>query len=61
MKMKTPFLLALCFTIVIASFAQDRLKPGAVYDQGQEIYAPLVGYKGVVQQMMVLVFTQVSK
>jgi len=28
--------------------SQDRLKPGAIYDQGQEIFAPMVGYKGVV-------------
>jgi hypothetical protein len=30
------------------NFAQDRLKPGAIYEQGQEIYAPMVGYRGVV-------------
>ena len=28
--------------------AQDRLKPGLIYEQGQEIFAPMVGYKGVV-------------
>ncbi len=28
--------------------AQDRLKPGAIYEQGDEIYAPRVGYKGVI-------------
>lgn len=48
MKMKTPFLLVLSFIVVISSFAQDRLKPGLIYEQGQEIFAPMVGYKGVV-------------
>lgn len=38
---------ALSFTVV-TTFAQDRLKPGLIYEQGQEIFAPLVGYKGVV-------------
>ena len=46
--MKIPitfFLFILCFNM---SFAQDRLKPGAIYEQGQEIFAPMVGYKGIV-------------
>ncbi len=30
------------------SFSQDRLKPGAIYEQGQDIFAPMVGYRGVV-------------
>lgn len=30
------------------TFSQSRLKPGSVYEQGQEIFAPMVGYKGVV-------------
>jgi len=32
----------------IALQAQDRLKPGAIYEQGDEIFAPRVGYKGVI-------------
>ena len=46
--MKSAFLLIVSFLVVCSSFAQDRLKPGAIYEQGQEIYAPMVGYRGVV-------------
>lgn len=46
--MKTPLLLIFACIVSYSSIAQDRLKPGAIYDQGQEIYAPLVGYKGTV-------------
>lgn len=44
---KTLFFIAMSF-IVSSAFAQERLKPGSIYEQGQEIFAPLVGYKGVV-------------
>lgn len=44
---KTLFFIALSF-IVSSAFSQDRLKPGAVYDQGEQIYGPVVGYRGVV-------------
>lgn len=46
--MKTTLFLIALFLIIVSGFAQDRLKPGAIYEQGQEIFAPLVGYKGVV-------------
>jgi len=46
--MKTSFLLIFTCLIISASIAQDRLKPGKIYEQGQEIFAPMVGYKGVV-------------
>ena len=46
--MKSAFLLIVSFLVMSSSFAQDRLKPGAIYEQGQEIYAPMVGYRGVV-------------
>ncbi|MCG8307138.1 MAG: hypothetical protein MI975_07060 [Cytophagales bacterium] len=43
------FVLFILFThLGLIVLAQDRLKPGAIYEQGQEIYAPMVGYKGVV-------------
>ena len=34
--------------IVAIAHGQDRLKRGAIYQQGEAIYAPMVGYKGVV-------------
>ena len=46
--MKIPFLLISCLLVFTISFAQDRLKPGAIYQQGAEIFAPMVGYKGIV-------------
>ena len=46
--MKSAFLLIVSFLVMSSSFAQDRLKPGAIYEQGQKIYAPMVGYRGVV-------------
>jgi len=43
------FLITLLLTIIcVASNAQERLKPGAIYEQGDEIFAPRVGYKGVI-------------
>ncbi|MCK5701304.1 MAG: hypothetical protein KAI29_09130 [Cyclobacteriaceae bacterium] len=48
--MKATFLLISFLSVVISGFAQDRLKPGSIYEQGQEIFAPLVGYKGVVPE-----------
>jgi hypothetical protein len=43
------FLITLLLTIIcLASNAQERLKPGAIYEQGDEIFAPRVGYKGVI-------------
>jgi hypothetical protein len=35
-----------CLTLIL--FSQDRLKPGAIYQQGEQIFAPMVGYKGIV-------------
>ena len=46
--MKPAFLLIVSFLVLYSSIAQDRLKPGAIYEQGQEIYAPMVGYRGVI-------------
>lgn len=46
--MKPVFLLIVSFLVMYSSIAQDRLKPGAIYEQGQEIYAPMVGYRGVI-------------
>ena len=46
--MKPVFLLIVSFLVMYSSVAQDRLKPGAIYEQGQEIYAPMVGYRGVI-------------
>lgn len=34
--------------LVLSVCAQDRLKPGTIYQQGEQIFAPMVGYKGVV-------------
>lgn len=49
--MKTIVLLVTLIAIPsISIFAQDRLKPGAIYEQGQEIYAPMVGYTGIVPE-----------
>ncbi len=47
-EMKATFLLISLSFFLSVSFAQDRLKPGAIYQQGEEIFAPMVGYKGVV-------------
>ncbi len=43
-------LLSIVALVAIAAVAngQDRLKKGAIYQQGEAIYAPMVGYKGVV-------------
>ncbi len=46
--MKAPLLLISFLILTISGIAQDRLKPGSIYEQGKEIFAPLVGYKGVV-------------
>lgn len=46
---KIPIFIALSL-IVFTTFSQDRLKPGSIYEQGQEIFAPLVGYKGVIPE-----------
>ena len=46
--MKATLSLISFYLIIVSGIAQDRLKPGAIYEQGQEIFAPLVGYKGVV-------------
>lgn len=46
--MKAIFLLISFFSALVSGLAQDRLKPGLIYEQGQEIFAPMVGYKGVV-------------
>lgn len=34
----------------ISAGAQDRLKPGAIYQQGEKIFAPMVGYRGVIPE-----------
>lgn len=46
--MKTPLLLIFACIVSYSTIAQDRLKPGSIYEQGQEIFAPMVGYRGVV-------------
>lgn len=48
--MNTKSLLLLLIFFTLNAYAQDRLKPGAIYEQGQEVFAPLVGYKGVVPE-----------
>ena len=45
---KTAFIFLFSLLISITGFAQDRLKPGAIYQAGDEIYAPMVGYKGII-------------
>ncbi len=46
--MKRILIISFISCTFFTAYSQDRLKPGAIYDQGQEIFAPLVGYKGVV-------------
>lgn len=46
--MKKIHFIILLVLLSIGAFSQDRLKPGLIYEQGQEIFAPMVGYKGVV-------------
>src|SRR5210317_2126451 len=46
--MKSIYSIIALTLIYFNTFAQDRLKPGLIYEQGQEIFAPMVGYKGVV-------------
>lgn len=46
--MKKLLLSILFFILMLSSTAQDRLKPGAIYQQGAEIFAPMVGYKGII-------------
>jgi hypothetical protein len=46
--MKNLYSLILLFAMLSAVSAQDRLKRGVIYQQGEEIFAPMVGYKGVV-------------
>lgn len=46
--MKTLIIFLISFVTFFTGHSQDRLKPGAMYEQGQQIFAPLVGYKGVV-------------
>lgn len=46
--MKKIFVFILLIVPGLYAKSQDRLKPGAIYNQGQEIFAPMVGYKGIV-------------
>lgn len=46
--MKKLLLLAIFIIIASPNFAQERLKHGVIYEQGKEIYAPMIGFKGVV-------------
>ena len=46
--MKSIYSIIALTLIYFNTSAQDRLKPGLIYEQGQEIFAPMVGYKGVV-------------
>jgi len=46
--MKKIYIIPILFFISFIALSQDRLKPGLIYEQGQEIFAPMVGYKGVV-------------
>jgi len=48
--MKTSLSIFFSFICLSIANAQDRLKPGQIYQQGQEIFAPMVGYKGVVPE-----------
>ena len=40
------YLFLLFLPAFINSYSQDRLRPGKIYDQGESIYAPTVGYRG---------------
>jgi hypothetical protein len=42
--------LVLALFITVGATAQERLKPGAIYEQGEEIFAPVVGFKGIIPQ-----------
>lgn len=46
--MKKLFIITLLTFSYLSVISQDRLKPGAIYQQGEEIFAPMVGYRGVV-------------
>ncbi len=46
--MKNLFALVFLISTVSNIHAQERLKRGAIYQQGESIYAPMVGYKGIV-------------
>ena len=46
--MKSIFIFTVILSLCFRAISQDRLKPGAIYEQGQEIYAPMVGYRGIV-------------
>jgi hypothetical protein len=46
--MKKFLLTSILSFLALYAFSQDRLKPGAIYRQGEQIFAPMVGYKGVV-------------
>jgi len=45
--MKNLLSLLLLFIFVTGVHSQDRTKRGAIYQQGEAIFAPMVGYKGV--------------
>jgi len=48
--MKKTLISILLATVTIYTYGQSRLKPGKIYEQGEEIFAPMVGYKGVVPE-----------
>jgi hypothetical protein len=44
------YFLILLLPIIFETHAQDRLKAGKIYSEGEIIYAPTVGYKGKIPQ-----------
>lgn len=48
--MKKLFISSILSFLMLNAFSQDRLKPGTIYQQGEQIFAPMVGYKGVVPE-----------
>jgi hypothetical protein len=45
--------LVLALFITVGATAQERLKPGAIYEQGEEIFATVVGFKGINSRRLV--------
>lgn len=48
--MKKLLLLSILSVLYLNVLAQERVKRGAIYDQGQSIYAPMVGFRGAVPE-----------
>ncbi len=44
------YLLILLLPVIFETHAQERLQAGKIYNEGETIYAPTVGYKGTIPQ-----------